>query len=170
MATGERLTQESFAVFRQEGGAVVIHLMRPEWIEQAVTSPVTMIASDGMPYAPGAHPRSAGTFSRVLGRYVREMGALPLIEALAKMTIRPAQRLEDIAPSMRLKGRLQVGSDADITVFDAGSIIDTATFEDDLSFSDGVVHVLVNGTFVVKDGATVPDVYPGRPVMGRYRR
>ena len=168
--TGERLTEETFATYREEGGTVIIHLMKPEWIEERVRSPVTMIGSDGMPYAPGAHPRSAGTFARVLGRYVREAGALTLTDALAKITLRPAQRLEDIAPSMRLKGRLQVGCDADITVFDPDTIIDTATFEADLSFSEGVHHVLVGGTFVVKDGETVTGVYPGRPVLGRYRR
>ena len=92
--TGERLTEESFSAFRQEGGTVIIHLMRPEWIDEGVSSPVTLIGSDGMPYAPGAHPRSAGTFARVLGRYVRERGQLSLMDALAKMTIRPAQRLE----------------------------------------------------------------------------
>ncbi len=142
VATGERLTEETFAAYREEGGAVIIHMMRPEWIEQGVVSPVTMIASDGMPYAPGAHPRSAGTFARVLGRYVRQTGSLSLMDALAKITIRPAKRLDQIAPSMWLKGRVQVGSDADITVFDPASIIDAATFEDGLKFSEGVHHVL----------------------------
>ena len=170
VATGKRMTEESFAIYREEGGPVIIHMMRPEWIEQGVTSPVTMIGSDGMPYAPGAHPRSAGTFSRVLGRYVREAGTLSLMDALTKITIRPARRLEGIAPSMRLKGRLQIGCDADITVFDPDTIIDTATFEDDLSFSEGVHHVLVNGTFVVRNGATVEGVLPGRAVVGRYRQ
>ena len=168
--TGERLTEATFETYRAEGGTVIIHMMRPEWIELGVASPVTMIGSDGMPYAPGAHPRSAGTFSRVLGRYVRQAGALSLTDALEKMTIRPARRLEGIAPAMRLKGRLQVGADADITIFDPETIIDTATFEADLSFSEGVHHVLVNGTFVVRDGATVEGVHPGRPVLGRYRQ
>ena len=141
VATGERLTEETFAAYRQEGGVVIIHMMRPEWIERGVVSPVTMIASDGMPYAPGAHPRSAGTFARVLGRYVRQTGSLSLMDALAKMTIRPARRLDQIAPSMRLKGRLQVGSDADITVFDPEEVIDAATFEEGLKFSEEVRHV-----------------------------
>ena len=169
VATGERLTAETFAVYQRRGGSVIIHMMKPEWIGQAVRSPVTTIGSDGMPYAPGAHPRSAGTFARVLGRYVRETGALSLMDALAKMTVRPARRLEGIAPAMRLKGRLQVGCDADIAVFDPNTIIDTATFEEGLSFSRGVRHVLVSGTFVVRDGHTVTGVYPGRAVVGRYR-
>lgn len=170
VATGERLTEETFRRYRAQGGTVIIHMMQEPWIRAGLASPVTMIASDGMPYAPGAHPRSAGTFSRVLGRYVRDEGVLTLMEGLAKMTIRPADRLEAIAPAMRLKGRIQVGADADITIFDADAIIDTATFEDDLSFSVGVRYVLVNGTFVIRDGETVAGVLPGRPVVGRYRR
>ena len=92
------------------------------------------------------------------------------MDALSKMTIRPARRLEGIAPAMRLKGRIQVGGDADITVFDAATVSDTATFEGDLTFSVGISHVVVGGQFVVRDGVTVPDVYAGRAVLGRYRR
>ncbi|MCO6511382.1 MAG: amidohydrolase family protein [Aridibacter famidurans] len=168
--TGERLTEETFKKYREQGGVVIIHLMKPEWIEKGIKAPFTMIASDGMPYAPGAHPRSAGTFSRVLGRYVREQKALSLKEALAKMTIMPAKRLEKVATAAKLKGRIQVGADADITIFDPDTIIDTATFEKDLSFSTGVKHVIVNGTFVVKDGTSVENVFPGRPLLGKYRR
>ena len=133
-------------------------------------TPFVMVASDGMPYAPGAHPRSAGTFSRVLGRYVREQGVLTLMEALRKMTIMPARRLEGVAPSMKNKGRIKVGGDADITVFDPDKILDTATFEEGLSFSEGIEHVLVHGTFVVREGRTVAGAQPGRAVLGQYRR
>ena len=167
--TGERLNADTFDKYRTEGAIVIMHMMKPEWIERAMRAPFVMIASDGMPYAPGAHPRSAGTFSRVLGRYVRQQGVLSLTEALDKMTLMPARRLEGIAPQMRNKGRLQVGKDADITVFDPEEIIDTATFEDDLSFSEGVEHVLVNGSFVVRDGRTVEGVRPGQPILGKYR-
>jgi dihydroorotase len=167
--TGERLTEETFQKYREKGGIVIIHMMKPEWIDLAVRTPFVMIASDGMPYAPGAHPRSAGTFSRVLGRYVREREILDLLEAVAKMTLYPAQRLEAVAPSMKRKGRIQEGADADITLFDLGTIVDTATFQDELSFSKGVVHVLVGGTFVVRDSHSVKDVFPGKPVLGRYR-
>ena len=127
-------------------------------------------ASEGIFLRSNPHPRAYGTFARVLGRYVRERGTLELMEALGKMTIRPARRLESIAPAMALKGRIQVGADADITIFNPDAIIDTATFEDDLSFSEGVFHVLVNGTFVVRDGVTVPGTLPGRPIVGRYRQ
>jgi dihydroorotase len=167
-ATGERLTEETFNKYRAEGGGtVILHVMKPEWIELAMRTPFVMVASDGMPYAPGAHPRSAGTFSRFLGYYVRELETMPLIEALSKISLMPAQRLESVAPGMVRKGRIQVGSDADITVFAPGRIIDTATFEDDLSFAEGVEHVLVNGTFVVRDGDSIEGARPGRPVLGK---
>lgn len=165
--TGERLTEETFNLHRKKGGTVIIHMMKEEWIEQWMKTPWVMIASDGMPYAPGAHPRSAGTFTRVLGKYAREEEMLPLMEAISRMSFMPAQRLERFAPGMARKGRIQAGADADITVFDPGRVIDTATFEEDLSKSEGVQYVLVNGVLVVRDGATVEDVFPGRPVRGR---
>ncbi len=166
--TGERLTPETFDRHRKEGGAVIIHLMKPEWIQRAMASPFVMVASDGMPYAPGAHPRSAGTFARVLGLYAREQQVLSLMDALAKMTIMPARRLEAVAPQMRNKGRIRVGADADFTVFDPARVIDTATFEKGLSFSAGIDHVLVNGVAVVRDGRTVPKAFPGKPLLGNY--
>jgi dihydroorotase len=168
VATGERLTRATFDEYRKKGGAVIMHLMKPEWIERAMASPFVMVASDGMPYAPGAHPRSAGTFSRVLGFYVRERKAVPLMLALAKMTIMPARRLEPIAPQMKNKGRLRAGADADITIFDPARIRDTATFEKGLSFSEGIENVLVNGVPVVRNGKTVPETFPGKPVLGNY--
>ena len=125
-----------------------------------------MVASDGMPYAPGAHPRSAGTFSRFLGRYIREQQLLPLMDALKKITLMPARRLENVATQMKRKGRIQEGSDADITIFDPAHIIDTADFEGELTYSDGVEFVLVNGQFVVRDGAIVAGATPGRPILG----
>lgn len=168
--TGERLTEETFATYRKKGGVVILHSMRPEWIETGLRSPVTMIGSDGMPYSRLAHPRTAGTYARILGVYVRERKTLTLIEALRKMTIMPAQRLEAISPMMRLKGRLQVGVDADITIFDPNTVIDKATFEGGLKFSEGIHHVLVNGTFVVKGGKTIGNVFPGQPIYGKLKQ
>lgn len=167
--TGERLTEASFARYRARGGTVIIHMMRPEWIREAVARDFVMIASDGMPYAPGAHPRSAGTFSRFLGRYVRQQGVLSLMDALERITIMPARRLELASEQMTAKGRLQEGADADVTVFDPERILDTATFEDDLSYSVGVVHVLVAGEFVVRDEENVEGALPGRAVVGRWK-
>ncbi len=168
-ATGERLTETTFNEYRKKGGVVIIHMMKPEWIVKGIADPRTMIGSDGMPYAPGAHPRTAGTFSRVLGRYVREQGVISLMEALKKMTIMPARRLEAAAPMMRLKGRLQVGTDADITVFDPETIIDRADFKG-LQFSEGVEYVLINGVFVVRNGENVENAFPGKPIVSKYRK
>ncbi len=147
-----------------------MHYQQEEMIELAMRTPFVMVASDAMPYAPGAHPRSAGTFARVLGRYVRERRVLDLSLALGKMALLPAQRLEDIAPAMRSKGRLQVDADADIVVFDPERVIDTATYEDGLSYSTGITHVLVAGTPVVRDSEIVEAAFPGKPIRGRYWR
>jgi N-acyl-D-aspartate/D-glutamate deacylase len=122
-----------------------------------------VIASDGMPLT-GAkvHPRGQGTFSRVLGHYVRDEKALDLMTALRKMTLMPAQRLQKRAPMFKDKGRIRVGADADITVFDANRVIDKATYENPLQYSEGIQFVLVNGIPVVKDGQLVEAVFPGR--------
>jgi N-acyl-D-aspartate/D-glutamate deacylase len=163
--TGERLTRESFERYRREGGWVIIYMMKDENIERAIAHPDVIIASDGVPFVEGTgHPRGAGTFARVLGHYSRDRQLLPLMDALAKMTILPARRLEGYVPAMRRKGRIEVGADADITVFDAATIIDRATFEAPATPSAGIPHVLVNGEFVVRDGVLRRDALPGRPV------
>lgn len=165
--TGERLTEETFRKYREEGGIVIIHMMKDDWIKAQLSDPRVMVASDGMPYAPGAHPRSAGTFSRFLGRYVRDQEILSLMAGLAKVTLMPAERLESIAPQMKRKGRIQIGSDADITIFRAEQIIDTADFDGELTYSEGVQYVLVNGEFVIWDGEIVAGARPGQAILGR---
>ena len=165
--TGERLTEETFNAYREQGGVVIIHMMQDEWIRAQLAEPRVMVASDGMPYAPGAHPRSAGTFSRFIGRYVRDQELMTLMAGLSKITLMPAQRLESISPQMKRKGRIQLGSDADITVFRFEDIIDTADFQSGLSYSEGVQYVLVNGEFVVWDGELVDGARPGKAVLGR---
>ena len=161
--TGERLTAETFEKYRKQGGIVVIHSIPEEAARTAVANPLVMIASDGMMIT-GAkvHPRGQGTFSRVLGHYVREEKTLDLMTALRKMTLMPAQRLEKRAPSFKTKGRLRVGADADITVFDANRVIDKATYDAPLQYSEGIQFVLVNGVPVVKDGQLVEGIFPGR--------
>jgi len=168
--TGERLTRETFEKYRKEGGAVIAHVMKPEWIKTGIAAPGVMIASDGMAYSKLAHPRTAGTFSRVLGKYVREDKVIDLNTAIEKMTLLPARRLENIAPAMRFKGRIQVGADADITIFNPDTVIDKATFEKGLEFSAGIEYVLVNGAFVLKNGKTVTTAFPGQPVYGKFKQ
>lgn len=112
------------------------------------------------------HPRGAGTFAKTLRIAVRETGTLALADALAKCSLHPARILEEVAPSMRRKGRLQVGCDADVVVLDPAVVTDTATYRNSVSPSVGFVHVLVNGVSVVSDGVLRQDVLPGRPVKG----
>lgn len=164
-ATGERLTAASFARLRRQGAVVVIFLIPDSTVRQALADPLVMVASDGL--SPHGHPRLAGTHARVLGRYARDSGALSLADAVRKMTLQPAQRLERAVPAMRAKGRVQVGADADITVFDPARVVDLATYQRPAQFSQGIVHVLVNGVFVVRDGASVAAgrvPFPGRAV------
>ncbi|MEO5997492.1 MAG: amidohydrolase family protein [Chitinophagaceae bacterium] len=168
--TGERLTEATFLKYRKAGGMVVMHMMKPEWIETGMKSHSLMIASDGMPYSKLTHPRTAGTFSRVLGKYVRQDKVLSLPDAIRKMSLMPAQRVQEMAPLMRLKGRIQVGTDADIVIFNPDTVIDKATFEKGLEFSEGIEYVLINGTFVIKNKKTVPNVFPGKAVYGKYKR
>ena len=170
VATGERLTKETFERYRKSGGTVIMHMMKPEWIKTGIAAPGVMIASDGMPYAPLAHPRTAGTFSRVLGKYVREEKVIDLNTAIEKMTLLPAKRLEGISPMMRYKGRLQIGADADITIFNPNTVIDKATFEKGLAFSEGIEYVIVNGVVVLKNGKTVNNTFPGQPVFGKFKK
>jgi len=161
--TGERLTAETFEKYRKEGGAVVIYSIPETAALEAVHNPNIMIGSDGMPTTgPKVHPRGQGTFSRVLGHYVREEKALDLMTALRKMTLMPALRLEKRAPAFKDKGRIRVGADADITAFNPDTIIDKATFEEPLQYSAGISFVLVNGVPVLMDGKLVENVFPGR--------
>jgi dihydroorotase len=158
-ATGERLTAESFARYRKQGGMVALHSIPEEVVRTAVSDPTVMIASDGILDNGKGHPRAAGTYARVLGRYVREQHALSLMDALRKMTVMPADRL-----GLKAKGRIAVGADADIAVFDPARVIDHATFDKPAQYSEGIPYVLVGGVFVVKDGAVVDGVAPGRGV------
>jgi cytosine/adenosine deaminase-related metal-dependent hydrolase len=187
--TGERIaTDDRLRELRQAdpGGLVIIHVLddddpadRPLLLRSLLV-PGTVVASDAMPLtwagsapdplawplppAAATHPRTAGTFSRALRLLTRDGGPFTLAEALAKCSLRPAQLLQGRAPAMARKGRVQVGSDADIVVFDPDAISDQATYANSTRPSTGIRHVLVNGTFVVRDGELITGALPGRPV------
>jgi N-acyl-D-aspartate/D-glutamate deacylase len=170
VATGERLTAETFARYRKQGGPVIGHAIPEEISRLAAADPSVMVASDGRLDNGKGHPRGVGTFARVLGLYVREQKALSLMTAIRKMSLMPAQRLEKVVPAMRFKGRIKVGADADITIFDPATVIDRATFEKPAVYSEGIRHVLVGGVFVVRDENIVEGAKPGKAIRAANRK
>jgi len=162
--TGERLTAESFARYSKLGGPVVIHRNTEEMVALALASPLTMIGSDAYWLNGTGHPRTTGTYSRVLGRYVRETHTLTLADAIAKMTLMPARRLEARIPAMKRKGRLSAGADADVTIFDAQRVLDRSTYRQPSLPPTGIEYVFVNGVAVVSRGQAVDEVTPGAAI------
>ncbi|MFT5468599.1 MAG: N-acyl-D-aspartate/D-glutamate deacylase [Verrucomicrobiales bacterium] len=158
-ATGERLTEESFHKYRAQGGMILLHLNPESIVTHAVKHPAAMIASDGL----SGHPRNAGTYARILGVYVRERGELSMMEALRKITLAPAQRLEKRVSAMKNKGRIRVGADADLTLFDLATVIDKATYTEASLPSHGIPIVIVGGVVVVRDQKLL-DVRPGQAI------
>lgn len=154
-------------------------------LDASVTHPATLIESDAvfwsyfddngdiqshrgaewpLPDKVFSHPRSAGTFAKILRSYVRERGLLSLSDAIRKMSLMPAETLEDFVPQMRNKGRIQLGMDADIVVFDPETISDRATYENANQPAEGVQTLLVNGDFLIKDGKLIAEAGSGQAI------
>ena len=163
VSTGERLTRVTFEKARQSGGTVIIHSRSEEQTRAAIASPLAIIASDGFIEKGRGHPRTSGTYAKVLGRYVREERVVQLMDAIRRMTLEPARRLERRTPAMALKGRIRVGADADLTIFDPATVIDRATYENAAIPSAGIPYVVIGGQVVV-DRGKITAARPGRAI------
>ncbi|MFE9068468.1 amidohydrolase family protein [Streptomyces violaceusniger] len=192
MASGERVADaDRLRRLRAEdpGGLIVFDWLDERdpadraVLERSLLLADTAIASDAMPMVGPdgrmvddrwpvpreayTHPRSVGCYARTFGWLVRELGLLSLPEAVRRCTLLPARIMAEAAPAFARKGRVQVGADADLVVFDPETIASTATYTEART-STGIDHVLVDGRFVVRDGWLVPDALPGRPIYGRH--
>jgi hypothetical protein len=165
--TGERLTKERFDELHSSSApqTVIIFSNTEEADDAAIVNPLVMIASDGLP----GHPRNAGTYSRVLARYVREQRSLSLMDAIRKMTLMPAERLEHSTAQARRLGRMQEGAAADIVVFNLEEIRDRSTYANANEPSTGVHYLLVGGVPLIDKGELVPNVHPGRALTSNDR-
>ncbi|WP_295801501.1 amidohydrolase family protein [uncultured Microbulbifer sp.] len=185
---GKRLDEQEFARLQKEepGTGIVVHLLDTSveedqaLLDQAVLFPEGVIATDGgdwlqdgnplpqdtwpLPADAWSHPRSAGTYARFISHYVRDSGQLSLLEAIKRVSYGPASILQESVPQMRNKGRIQVGADADIVIFDLGAIDDRATYAKPARTSAGFDYVLVNGEILVDDGVLDPESMPGKPI------
>jgi N-acyl-D-aspartate/D-glutamate deacylase len=169
--TGEWLNESSFRQLRREqpGAAVIHHYIKTQWNETAILSPYVMVASDAMPATTEnirVVPNGSGTSAYVLGRYVRELKLLDWSQAITRLSLLPARRLQDFAPAFAQKGRIQLNSDADITVFDPETVAPRATYLAPFEPPAGITHVLVGGKLVVRKGELVAGLSPGKRLLG----
>jgi len=182
--TGEEMTEETFEKYRQErpeGYFIMKHIKEKDMLV-ALTHPEVIIGSDGMVYvddngqllpkdapfgAGNGHPRGAGSYGKYL-RLAIDDGSLSMVEILAKTSYLPARLLEDFAPSVKKRGRLQTNKFADITLFDPNKVNGVAGYAPGTNSlpSQGFVYVLVNGQIVVEKGTLVEGTTPGEPIRG----
>jgi dihydroorotase len=162
VGSGERLTASTFATYQAQNALCAAFAIPESDVRETLATDWIMLGSDAI-LEPGDknHPRATGCFARAIGRYTRDRKVIPLMSALAKATILPARLVERGAPAMRRKGRLQLGSDADITVFDPRRLVDRSTIEAPGVESEGVEYVLVGGQIVRDPQGNRPDVHPG---------
>jgi cytosine/adenosine deaminase-related metal-dependent hydrolase len=165
VATGEWLTEVTWAKYatEQPNGSVNHHYVKEKWMKTALQWPRMMVATDALPAFSRdikTNPNVAGTFSRVLGHYVRDTELLTLSDALAKMSLYQAQWLSQSSPIFDKKGRIQIGADADIVIFDPVTVQANARYGDPYQPPTGIPYVLVGGQLVVGEGRIIPDVYP----------
>ena len=172
VATGEWLTKDSWDTYAKEqpGGMINHHYVKEAWIETALQWPRMMVSTDALPamdLSVATNPNVAGTFSRVLGHYVRDREVLSLAQGLATLSLHQAQWMEQASVLFKKKGRLQEGADADIVIFDPDTVAANAVYGDPYLKPTGIIHVLVGGRHIVQNSVRVEGMYPGKKLLGR---
>ncbi|RED83340.1 dihydroorotase-like cyclic amidohydrolase [Cohnella phaseoli] len=169
--TEERLTKETFRKYQKEGKLAVAYAIPKQDVIDSLKAPYVMIGSDAI-LEPGFnnHPRASGTFARTVGLYVREQQVISLSDAIAKMSLLPAQRLEKQAPALKKKGRIAKGMDADIVVFDYDKISDQSTVAKPEIVSAGIEYVLVNGQVALDQDGINKKIRVGQPIKSEFVR
>ena len=161
-STGEVLNKSSFEKYRAQGGMVVVNFIPETSVIASVKSPLTSIATDGWLKDSKGHPRTSGSYAKILGEFVRQNKTMTLMDAIRKSSLMPAQRLEQRAPDFLGKGRIKVGADADICIFDPGHVIDNSTYANPSATSTGFHHVIVGGVPLVAEGILKDNLFPGK--------
>ncbi len=190
---GKRLSEDELKYYQTEKPETqtVIHFLELDdpkdraLLDQSVLFPGGVIASDGgdwlvdgqpvpqetwpVPENAWSHPRSAGTYSKFIKEYVRDQKVTSLMDAITRVSYGPAKILQDAVPQMKSKGRIQVGADADVVVFDLNKVADKATYAKPAQASEGFDYVIVNGVVLVDGGELDTSVMPGKAVRNQVR-
>ncbi|WP_276356505.1 amidohydrolase family protein [Cohnella caldifontis] len=169
--TNERLTAETFKQYQKQGKLAVAYAIPKQDVVDSLKAPYVMIGSDAI-LEPGFnnHPRASGTFARTIGMYVRDQQVISLMDAIDKMSLMPAQRLEKQTPALKKKGRIAKGMDADIVVFDYDTIKDMSTVEKPNLLSAGIKYVLVGGQTALDGQGLHKNVRVGQPIKSEFLR
>ena len=172
--TGEWLTEDTFKAYREArpDGQTMHHYIREEWNRRAIKRPHVMVASDAMPllsYDRKVVPNGAGTSTRILGQYVRDEGLLSLSDAIARLSLYPAQRMEKFAPAFARKGRIAVGADADVVIFDPATVAAMASYEAPFEPPSGIHSVWVAGQLSAQHGQLLEGAGAGQKLIADTR-
>ena len=168
--TGEWLDEKRFLQYQREfpTSSINHHYVKEEWLVEALKWPGMMVSTDALPafdLEVKTNPNIAGTYAHFLGRYVRDLEVMPLMDGLRRITLLPAQWLSQASSAFETKGRIQVGADADLVIFDSETIAARAEYGDPYQPSVGIAHVLVAGRPVVVNGSQVEGRYPGQHLL-----